>query len=478
METNKIVVWFMPKLKNLLFRRIKVLLKVANSGIVLMVFLTFLIGDQVLAQEVVADEVNNLLCKDSNIVQHTLKNGLKILLKPTKYDKNEMFIQLISPNGYTKLCKDFFPSGALSAKVAFESGFGKYSSKELSYNLYKDSIDLFININKFYTIIDISFPTESLENALSLIDLVFKSEEFNSKALTKIIEKEKAQIAQYSLHPEKTLGNSCLALNTQNTKVFKPLTEKTINKIDLRKSSEAFRCFFSSPEDFTAVIVGDFDLTEVENQILDKLGSIEKRSSNITPLNLLSPSFPDGIVRKTISCEKVRDSYSIMTLPLKEKLTHRNLHILQLVTKLVEDHLQKIVSNQTGKNYGGDVSYELPLYPSLEQVWFNVQFQGEKNKLKDIEKDLIVELERLKSYEIDEAELSKLVVNQKKRTNFLKSNNTYWLSTIANFSLWGWDVSLIEKENNYYDEIKPSELRQFIDDNISTKNFTVVTVQP
>ena len=450
------------------------LFRVINTGRILIVFFVFFLGNQIAAEAA----KNNLLCTENNITQLTLKNGLKILLKPTQYDKGEIFMQLISPKGYTKLCKDFFPSGVISAKVAFESGFGKYSNTELSYNLYKDSIDLFININKFYTIIDLSFPSESLENALSLIELIFKSEEFNSKALSKIIEKEKAQIVQHSLHPEKTLGSSCLVLNTQNTKAFKPLTEKTINKIDLRKSSEVFRCFFSSPEDFTAVIVGDFNFTEVESQIVNKLGSIQKRSSNITPLDLPSPTFPDGIVRKTISCEKVKDSYSIMTLPLKDKLTPRNLYVLQLVTKLLENHLQKIVSNQTGKNYGGDVNYEFPLYPSLEQVWFNVQFQGEKNKLKDIEKELILELERLKISEIGEVELFKLVVNQKNRANFLKSNNTYWLSTIANFSLWGWDVSLIEKENNYYDEIKPAELRQFINDNISTTNYTMVTIQP
>lgn len=459
-------------------RRLKVLLRVLDTVKILIVFFAFFKGTQIAAEEVEVDGLKKILCEECGITQICLKNNLKVILKPTSYDKNEIFIQLISPHGYTNLCKDFFPSGVLSAKVAFESGFGKYSNTELSYNLYKDSIDLFININKFYTIIDLNFPSESLENALSLIELIFKSGEFNSKALTKIIEKEKAQIVQHSLHPEKNLGNSCLALNTQNTKAFKPLTVKTINKIDLHKSSEAFRCFFSSPEDFTAIIVGDFNFAEVKNQIVDKLESIQKRSSNITPVCISPPVFPDGIVRKTIFCEKARNSYSIMTLPLKNKLTYKNLCILQLTTKLLENQLQKIITKQTGKNYGGDVSYEFPLYPSLDQVWLNIQFKGSKNKLKDIEREFLIELERLKNYEIDESELCKAVCDQKCELNFLKNTNTYWISTVANFSLWNWDVSLICKQKSIYDEIKPLELRQFIDDNIPTKNYTVVTVQP
>ncbi len=112
--------------------------------------------------------------KEIDVTEIHLKNGMTVLIKPTDFEPDEVFVQLIAPGGYSTLDKGMRPSGILAAKIAVESGLGTYSANELTYILYRDTIDLNISIEKTHRLVDVNSQPESLESVLRILSLIFK----------------------------------------------------------------------------------------------------------------------------------------------------------------------------------------------------------------------------------------------------------------------------------------------------------------
>lgn len=412
-----------------------------------------------------------------DLTEIKLQNGLTIFLKSTNFDKNEVYIQLLAPYGYSNLPKENRPAGILSSKIAFESGVGKYIGHELPYKLYNESIDLHFSIERSHRIIDITTPPESINNALLLVQSIFEENNISEKAVEKILDKEKAHMSDnISNNPIKNLETASMSLNTNNHYSIRPLSFKEIGKVDTKNVNEVFNSLFSDPSEFSAIIIGDIDVPSVKKFVIERLSSIEKKKvKNCISFNSL-PSFPKGITRKVIPSEQIKDSFSRITLPINLTFTKENIEMFQLLTHILEKRIRKVILQETGKNFGIDIEYEIPIYPIKNTIWLNIQYHSEKNQMQYFEKLIIRELEFLANNEIKKEELNFLIEDQKNSDNFWKKTNSYWQSKLANYCLWNWEIDFNESID-IYQVVTPKLLRDFVKKSIDLKNYSVVTIK-
>lgn len=405
-----------------------------------------------------------------------LPNGLRVLIKPHKRENGEVNIQLIAAGGYSSLEKSLRPSGMIAGKVAMESGLGVYTPNELSYILYRDAIDLTISIEKNHRVVDIGGRTFSLESVFKIIQLIFREHRFTESAFKKVIKRELDLVNNRQRDNEQNFESLFFSLNTENEKAFRPITKNTLSKARLDKAEDFFNESFSNPAEFTLVIVGDIDISAVTSLVDQYLSSLTNHPTRRGPSFSPLPSFPKGVTKQVIASRHKNQAFTRITLPISLPLDQENADIFDLASQLVEKRLRKVVEELTGKALGIDVCYELPLYPNTQIIWMVINFHSGKELIGTVEQVAINELKRLGKEKLDEGELQELMKQHKKSENFWKRESSYWQAKLANYSIWGWDLTKIESEESFRgDKVQSGDLALFFSRAIPSNNYTLIS---
>lgn len=417
--------------------------------------------------------------KEIDVTELKLKNGMKVLVKPTDFEPDEIFVQLIAPGGYSALEKDMRPSGILAAKIAVESGLGTYSANELTYILYRDTIDLNISIEKTHRLVDVNSRPESLESVLRILSLIFKENKLEQKALETVIARERESIRNRHVDPDQSFEVMYFALNTENSKTLKPLSLKALKRIDLDKAREFYKRSFTNPSEFTLSIVGDIDPKEVEPLVEKYLGALQDDPSVKGPEYPKKPSFPEGVTRRVVPMRHQNDAYARITIPLRIPLSHTNIEVFDVANLLIEKKLRDVIREETGKTYGVDVGYELPMYPYPEYVWLTIQYHSPKDRVQKIEKLIMDQVRKLQKEEVEVDEFVKVVKHQKLSEEFWYKDDCFWQAKLVNYSMWNWDLSTIPASpSKSYDQLKPKDVTAFLDEAITCDNYTLISSVP
>lgn len=412
------------------------------------------------------------------LTEIVLKNGMRVAIKPTDFDKNEIFIQLVAPGGYSSLSKDRRPSGMLAAMIAKESGLGFPSANQLSYAMYRDTIELSLDIEKSHRIIDGTVSSQNIESLLKIMHQIFVDDKLTEESMKIVVEREKNTIRQRYLDKDQTFEVMHLALNTQNSKSLKSLSLRGIKRVNLEKAQEFYKESFTNPNDFIAIIVGDLDLDKTRELVNKYFGSLTSDPSIKAPCCSEIPSFPEGITRRVIPARTAHDAYTRISIPFTKTFDDNTVISLELMTLYFEKELRILMQKEVGKTYGIDVSYELPLFPFKSPVWITINFHSLKEDASRIEKKIIEKLKMIQTEGIANQSLDEIKKHQKNSDDFWQHDNNYWLASLMNYYLWDWSPEGIVLKQEKYKTIDQENLNAFIATSFTLDNYTVLSSQP
>lgn len=415
---------------------------------------------------------------NTQVTELKLKNGLRVVIKQTDFDEGDVFVQFVAPGGYSSLSKEFYPSGVLASKIAMESGLGNLSLNEFCYSMYRDSIELSVNIEKTHRYIDASVPSENVENLLKIINSIFTENRLTESAMNSVIQKEKSSIRNQHLDKDQVFEVMHTALNTQNAKSLKPLSLKALNRVNLSYATNFYRECFTNPEDFVVVVVGDVDTDKIIPFIEKHLGSLENKSEIKAPSAPSIPSFPEGVTRRFVPTRVANDAYTRITIPLRKEFNENSMDVIQLMTLYMERELRTTMKKEIGRTNGIDVGFTLPLYPFQNHVWITISFYSPKGEIIKLEQKLIEKLKTLQKNGLTNVELEELKKHQQQSDAFWKHDNSYWQANLSNHYLWNWRLESDEEKQERYKTFTPELINPFMKESFSLENYTILSSQP
>src|SRR5690606_8227767 len=89
--------------------------------------------------------------------------------------------------------------------------------------------------------------------------------------------------------PHGSFALDAIKVNTQDHYFFKPIDFNTLNP---EKAESLASCFLGNPQDFTAILVGDFDEKEVERLTKRYLASLPQVEKSVLATPSASSFFP------------------------------------------------------------------------------------------------------------------------------------------------------------------------------------------
>ncbi|MCZ4224863.1 M16 family metallopeptidase [Pedobacter rhodius] len=240
-------------------------------------------------------ELNEI--KASDLV---LSNGVRVILKPTKFSDNDILVKAVAPGGTSLYSDADYESANVAAYLVTSSGLGTYDYNQLNKYLAGSTIASGPYLADYNQGIQAAASPADLETLLQMFYLYFTNPKKDSTAFEKFISQSKGSLANRKNNPENAFYDTLsLVMGNYSPRRTPPGIEK-LEQIDLDKSYNIFRQAFSDASNFTFTFVGDFDINKVKPLVEKYLGALPSAYKHEKAKDLgIHP--PSGKITKIIS---------------------------------------------------------------------------------------------------------------------------------------------------------------------------------
>jgi len=208
----------------------------------------------------------------------TLKNGIKIVFKPTTFKSDEILFSAVSKGG-TSLIDNVndLPSAEMATSIIEYAGLGDFSMLELQKVLTGKNVSISPSINTITESIDGSTTVADLEILLQLNYLYFtniRRDDESYKTLMALLENS---IINRDKNIKNVFADSVSMFSTNHSPRTILMNKEFLDKVNQDKAIEIFRQRFDNPADFTFFFTGNIDPKDkkTQNIILTWIGGLK-----------------------------------------------------------------------------------------------------------------------------------------------------------------------------------------------------------
>jgi zinc protease len=240
--------------------------------------------------------------KVDSILQVTnvaLSNGMKVILKPTKFTPNQILVSGFAFGGTSLASDDDFVSASLSASVISNSGVSEFNQTQLVKMLRDKGVSVSPYIGDVTQGISGYTTADNFDEAMQLVHLYFTSPRKDADVWKAYINQAQGQIIQGANEPGVIYQDTIAAVLNSYAPRNMPMTTARLAAANLDKAYAFYKARFADAGNFTFTLTGDFNTEAVIPYLETYLGSLPGTNSKETFKNLgIRP--PTGQVTKTV----------------------------------------------------------------------------------------------------------------------------------------------------------------------------------
>ncbi|MDB5156232.1 MAG: peptidase [Mucilaginibacter sp.] len=233
------------------------------------------------------------------VVNISLNNGVKVILKPTRFAQNQILISAYSPGGTSLASNQDFVSANFAAQVISNSGIASFNQTQVVKMMRDKAFSITPYIGDVTQGVSGYAVPGDLESAMQLLYLYFTNPRKDADVWQSYVSKAKTALAKSTNDPAAVYQDTVQAVLNGYAPRAMPLTEEKLNAASLDKAYSFFKDRFADASNFTFTFTGNFAVNEIVPYIATYLGSLPATHNSETFKNLgLHP--PAGQITKTV----------------------------------------------------------------------------------------------------------------------------------------------------------------------------------
>lgn len=414
--------------------------------------------------------------KEIGVTEWKLSNGVRVLLKPTDFQADQVIFTAYSPGGASLLPDSEFMSAAAADLIPSVSGVGKFNMIELQKFLAGTKASVSTSIGDLSEGLSGEGSPRDLETMLSLVYLYFTEPRLDTAAATAFLGRYKDAIANKSASPEAAFSDTLQVTMSQHSLRAQPISAAMIDRISLSRSFDFYKERFADAGDFTFVFVGNINPDSVKPLIAKWLGSLPStgrkenwRDTGIRP--------PKGVVQRVVTKgvdPKARTAI-VFTGPIEYNRTNR-FHLSSLA-ELLNIKLREALRENLGGTYGVSVGASASREP-IPAYSFAIGFGSSPERLEALTTAALGQIDSVKRFGVTPEDLTKVKqAALRGRETGLKQNN-FWLSQIASFDRTGWPLATIPDADKLIMSLSSDDIQRAAIRYLRTDNYVRVSLFP
>ena len=405
----------------------------------------------------------------------TLKNGIKVVVKPTQLKADEILFNAKSEGGLSLLSDDDFYTGAFLPQVAAMSGVSKFSMTDLRKQLSGKSANIGISTEDYEHRIGGNCSPKDLETMLQLAYLRFTAPRFDLNDFNTMLTQYRTAIENMRTNPDYIAADAMTKTLYDNNMRKAMVSPEVLDGIKFDRLPAVFQTLYGDASNFRFTFIGNVDLDVLKPLVEKYLGSLPTGKAGLKAQD-------DGV--RTVKGVVVNDFKAQMQQPKvavyriftgEIPYTLKNRMTMNFLAQALNSRYLISIREEKGGTYGVHVTGSLDNEP-FEQYAMQIQFDTDNTMADELNEIIMEEIHKI-------ANEGPLAEDIEKNREFLVKNwnntleqNNGWLMVIDN-----WFDHNENYIDNYLDTVKgityddvQALAKKILEDN----NMTLVIMRP
>lgn len=405
----------------------------------------------------------------------TLSNGVKVIVKPTDFKKEEVIFRAVATGGLASEPDSKAASIMLLPNAISQGGLGNYNSNELSKYLAGKQAGFGYSFGTYDRAVSGSSTPRDLPTAMELLYMAF-----TDPALTEAEYEAFCKSMRSSLHNRESDPKYIFMRDLQKSSFKSPrrhaMTVETIDNANREEILNITRRMLANAADYTFVFVGTIDLDTFRPLVEQYIATLPVDSGKSISQIKLNPDFimKKGMTQDNFTTKMENPQTWVFLNRFGEiPFTAKNSFVSFIAGEILGNRLRAKVREEMGAVYSigasasvsriGDqasVSSSFPMKPEMKKEVLDYIAQEIQNMTTDVKSD----------------EVAKQVEFIVKNLNANRDKNGTWLNAIASYLLRPVDTfnGAVEAAQS----ITPADIQNFMKQLIKQENYRVVTLDP
>jgi zinc protease len=357
-----------------------------------------------------------------------LANGVRVLLKPTDYQADEIVMRAYSNGGTSLVADQDFLSASFATSLVSQSGFGAFNVTQLTKALAGKVARVSPYIGDREEGLTGSASPRDFETMLQLTYLMMTAARRDSAAYTSLMTRFAALLENQSRDPESAFQDTMQVTLTQHHFRARPITAAMLKEIDLERSLAIYRERFANAGDFTFVLVGNFAPDSIKPLIEKYLGALPGSGAREQARDV-GKRMPKGVIEKTVRRGVEPKSNTAMVFSGPFEFTLPNRMAILLMSEVLDIRLRDVLREDLGGTYGVSVGSSAAREP-VPYYTVDISFGADPQRLEALTKTVFEQIEKLQREGPTAEELAKVKETQRREWETNLKRNGYWAGQI------------------------------------------------
>ena len=427
------------------------------------------------AGKVVKEKYNEAL----GTTEWTLKNGVRVIFKPTEFKKDEILMEAYAPGGFSLVETADLPSAHLATDAVQMSGIGDFSYTDLQRALTGKVVSAYPSINAYSHSMEGSSCIKDFETLLQLNYLHFTAVRKDEDAFKTLLSFLDQQLTNKEKNPKAIWRDSITMMASNYSDRTVLINRENMEKLNYDRSLQIFQQLFSNPRNFTFTFTGNIDPNDKQTRALIEkwIGGMKTQKDTDTwkdrgvraPLGENKNYFTRDMQTKTASN---RIQYTSYDFPY----TMENVIVADLVGRILSTRYLESIREREGGSYGVGCAAWMNSKPVPTAILI-MQFDTDPEK-------------QAKLMQIIHQEVQEIIANgplatdlQKEKESMLKDfkedleTNSWWYNTaLPNYYRLG--INMIADYEKAVQAVDGAKIQQFLKKLAASGNVFVVVMLP
>lgn len=406
----------------------------------------------------------------------TLSNGVRVVLKPTEYKKDEIQMTATSPGGSFMVGIDDAKNMKVFNSVIGLGGLGNFSAIDLSKKLAGKKVSCSASLGVDNESLNGYASPDDVKTLFELIYLAMTSPRTDNDAYASFENRMKAQLENAKLDPSTALNDTISKVVYNNHPRAVSLEAEDFDKISYQRILDIYKERYGDASDFTFTFVGNLNVDSIRPYIEQYLATLPANGRVDKPSPEALPKIMKGKLENHFSREMQTPKSSVFQLYSgKSEYNLKNLLTASLLSQILDLVYTETIRESEGGSYGVYAGVSLSDFPK-GQTTLQVFFDTDPEKWENMVRIVDEEIQRIATDGPKSEHLTKSRDNMLKRHNERLQENSYWLNVIDSYYFRGMDAYTNYKET--LEGITADDIKKFMSDFISQGNCVEVVMGP
>jgi M16 family peptidase len=397
--------------------------------------------------------------------EFTLSNGLKVYVRPTNFEPDEVNLKLFSLGGKNIYPDSEMPNLTYLMAGATIGGVGQYNDLTLEKMLAGKTATVTPFIDNDTRGMAGTSNVKDTKTLLELVYLYFTQPRKDPQAFKNLMEQQQEFLTNAHVNPMLAY-NDTLHKVAYATNRMASMDKEQLKRVNYNRIMHIYKELFANAANFKLILTGNININKLRPLLCQYIATLPSNNAKET-IGTYEPKLVDG--KKTyIFHKKQTTPTAITTIVIKGKMEYNNRNelLMDAIGQLLRIVYTEKVREDKGGTYSVQVSGDLQHHPNDEAL-LRIAFQTDPQKYNSLIPIVYKELEKMATEGPSPQDLDKVKAYELKVYNQVLRMNNYWEYVLYTDLYNGIDVDTDFRyivENMTCDDIRTT-LRNLIDQN-------------